>query len=346
MSPGLRWPRARAADLEMPADREIIAAYRGVRVLVTGASGFIGRWVARLLSEAEADLWMISRDIKALDRTCGDYSIRGEKVEIDLLRPGAFRAVYRELKAPITFNLAGYGVDRSERDEALAWAVNARLVGEMAETIAEFEVPGWQGLQLVHVGSALEYGGASGLLSEACEPVPTTVYGKSKLEGTRRLQAVCQAKGLRAATARAFAVYGPGEHVRRLLPALMQVARSGGTLALTGGEQERDFTYVEDVAEGLLRLGLVAEVPKQVVNLATGRLTSVRSFVECAGELLGISRDQLLFGAIPYREEEMWRYRADISLLQSLLGWVPACSVRDGIKRTIDFAAVGERSCE
>ena len=82
---------------------------------------------------------------------------------------------------------------------------------------------------------------------------------------------------MRAVTARLFTVYGPGEHCGRLLPSLIEAARAEKPLELTAGTQLRDLTYVEDVAEGLLRLGLAQAEPGSVVNLATGHLTMVRS---------------------------------------------------------------------
>lgn len=319
---------------------DFLSPYSGVRVLVAGASGFIGRWVARLLSQAGADLWLLSRDPGALGSICHAYSIRGKGIFTSLDEPQAFRRAYQVLRPAVTFNLVGYGVDPNERDSALAQALNAQLVGEMAETIAATNGPRWEGLRMIHVGSAFEYGPIRGVVSEDSEPVPETVYGKSKLEGTRKLQDVCRRTGLRAATARIFTVYGPGEHHTRLLPSLLRAARTGEHISLTPGEQKRDFTYVKDVAEGLLRLALVSEVPGHVVNLATGRLTSVRSFAKCASGLLRLKPDQLRFGAIPYRGDELWQGRADVSRLERLLGWKPACTVREGIKQTIEFEPI------
>lgn len=321
----------------MDTDKKLLLAYQGVRVVVTGASGFIGRWVASLLSQVGADLWLIARDPKGLSRVCDLFSIQGQYMHLDLEKPLAFREAYAKLRPAITFNCIGYGIDQSERDENLSYAINARLVYEMAETIAMKEGPAWGGLRIVQVGSAFEYGPIQAIISEESAPVPQTVYGKSKLAGTRHLQTLCEQTGLRAVTARVFTVYGPGEHSTRLLPSILRSAKTGEPLDLTGGKQQRDFTFVKDVAEGLLRLGLVAEVPRQVVNLATGKLTSVRDFLECACRLLGVNPNQMRFGAIPYREDELWQYQADVSRLEHVLKWRPMCTVSEGIKQTITF---------
>lgn len=314
-----------------------LLAYQGVPVLVTGASGFIGGWVARLLSQCGAELSLVGRDRDRLLQFCELSRIRATRtIAVDLAEPGAFSRVYTEVSPAITFNLAGYGVDRGERDEALAWRLNAELVHEMALVIGASNSP-WRRQRMVHAGSALEYGPAGGVISEETTPQPATLYGKSKLQGSKYLQTVCGKTGLQAIAARVFTVYGPGEHGSRLLPSLIQAARSTEPLALTGGEQKRDFIFVRDVAEGLLRLGLVSQARAPVVNLATGELTSVRVFAETAAELLEMRQGQLRFGELSYRDEEMWHDPVDTSSLERLLGWKPSASVREGIQQTIAF---------
>jgi nucleoside-diphosphate-sugar epimerase len=139
-------------------------------------------------------------------------------------------------------------------------------------------------------------------------------------------------------TARLFNVYGPGEHPGRLLPSLLDAARSRTAVDLTAGQQRRDFTYVEDVAEGLLRLGVSpAMEPGFVVNLATGRLTTVKEFVLIAARLLAIPPEHLRFGALPGRTAEMSHEEVAIDRLTRLLAWRPAGTIEEGITRTRDF---------
>lgn len=321
----------------MPAKTFNPGVYRGCRALVTGASGFIGRWVARALSVAGARLWLVTRNAPPAD--CEAYGICGEWLAADLSEPGVFARLYRQVEPDVVFNLAGYGVDPAERDEGLADALNARLPGEIGEAVAAGHESGWTGLRVVHVGSAAEYGPVEGSLTETSSTSPTTLYGRTKLEGTRALERVGKRTGLRAIAARLFTVYGSGEHAGRLLPSLLSTAQSSAALPLTEGEQQRDFTYVGDVAEGLLRLGALPGAEASVVNLATGTLTSVRAFAESAAELLGLPPGQLQFGALPSRPDEVRQGPVDTALLRRLLDWVPPSSVREGIQQTVNFEA-------
>jgi nucleoside-diphosphate-sugar epimerase len=103
---------------------------------------------------------------------------------------------------------------------------------------------------------------------------------------------------------------------------------------MSAGLQRRDFTYVEDVAEGLLRLGRSsAAVPGEIVNLATGQLTSVREFAAEAARVLGIPSDRLAFGALATRAEEMQHDPVSVTRLRQLLGWVPSMPIAEGVRR-------------
>ncbi|MCH8926911.1 MAG: NAD-dependent epimerase/dehydratase family protein [Proteobacteria bacterium] len=121
---------------------------------------------------------------------------------LDLHDLGAVEAIFHEVRPTVTFNLAGYGVDRSERDPEEAHFLNTDLVGVLCRIVTGV-ADDWQGLQLIHAGTALEYGMATGDLNEDTPPEPTTLYGRSKLAGPHAVPHACRAARLRAT--RAFA---------------------------------------------------------------------------------------------------------------------------------------------
>ncbi len=285
--------------------------------LVLGASGFIGRWLARLLTDAGAPVVQAARAPEVLT---------GDVRRFDALESGALEALLGDVRPTVVFNAIGYGVDRSERDEALARRINA----ELPEAIARRLGPGQR---LIHIGSALEYGTIGGDLFETSIPNPTTLYGRTKLEGTERLQSYAVQARLQAVTARLFTVYGPGEHDGRLLPSLFAAARSATPLDFTAGEQRRDFTYVEEAARALLALAASGRVSHgEVVNVATGRLVSVRAFIEAAIEVLGIPPERIRFGGRPSRPDEMCHDQVAIGRLRAWIGWAPAVTPEQGIR--------------
>ena len=312
------------------------AGYRDRRALVLGGSGFIGRWVARHLTDAGADLVLVSRAPHANDPLWTGLGVQGARLAADLSRPGLAGEIVRSVRPALTFNLAGYGVDPAERDEALGARINHDLVLELVRACGEAADPAWQGQHLVHAGSAAEYGSADGDLSEDGPARPATWYGRTKLAGTDALTAATRQGLLRAVSGRLFTVYGPGERAGRLLPSLIEAARNGSAVALTAGHQRRDFTYVEEAAEGLLRLGSLSEAGLGPVNLATGTLESVRGFVERAAAVLGLPGERLRFGVLPDRPLEMSHDQVNVGRLRTLTGWVPAMSIEEGVRRTVE----------
>ena len=323
----------------MTAETPALPVLQGVRATVLGASGFIGAWVARCARDAGADVTAIARTPAGAARierfVGGDVRVLEEDLD-----PTRMEALLARTGAQIVFNMAGYGVDPTERDEATARRINVDLVGAVCAALERSESDGWTGLRLVHVGSALEYGEARGDLNEDTTEVATTLYGTTKLDGTREVRSA-HSRGLAAITARLFTVYGPGEHPGRLLPTLRAAGDGDDVIELTEGRQLRDFTYAGDVAEGVLRLASCTAHTPSVVNLATGHLTSVRTVVKTYAEVLDIARERLHFGALPTRVEEMAHHPVNIERLRTLLGWVPSTTVRDGLRRTAASGASG-----
>ena len=322
----------------------LLENYRNVRTLVLGANGFIGRWVGRLLAQAGSVLTLAVRNPMEAVEIFSAYQVYGHPYQIDL---GDFRQVERlisDVKPAIIFNLAGYGVDPEECDEKLAYQINAELPSTICQILMDHRDVSWTGQAIVHAGTAAEYGRASGDLNEKTLPEPFLLYGMSKLKGTLQLKESCEALKLPGLTARLFTVYGPGEHAGRLFPSLQAVANSRKPLPLTSGFQKRDFTYVSEVAEGLLRLGLAEPLAGDWVNLATGKLNTIRDFVGVVAREYAIPRELLIFSAIPTREDEMHHDPVSVRRLKEWITWKPSMDIKAGVCDTRKFTQPGFRS--
>ncbi|MFN0178768.1 MAG: NAD-dependent epimerase/dehydratase family protein [Gemmatimonadales bacterium] len=312
-------------------DPRFVAGYRGRVALVLGGTGFLGRWIARLLVASGARVHLTARGSAVF----GDAPVIPHP--IDAGDDAAIRALLAEVRPAIVFNAIGYGVDPDEKREAnptLAARLNTALPPALATAL--IAVPGdpdWPGVRLVHVGSILEYGPIGGHLAETSVARPVGLYPESKLAGAQALERVAKAGGLRAVTARVPQLYGPGEHAGRLLPMLAEAAVTGQLPSLSQGTQPKDFLYVADAAEGLLRLGLTAPGPGEIVNLATGQLTTVRDFTLLAAHVLRLPQGLLRFER-PVPPSEIVHDPIATDRLRELTGWTPPTTVALGIERT------------
>ncbi len=309
-----------------------------IRSVVLGATGFIGRWVARVLSERGDASWLVARDPDRARSLLPEYGAAGQVVGLDVLQTADLARLLRDTRPHVVYNLCGYGVDRGERDPAIATAVNTELVRSLVALIPERREQSWGGLALIHAGSALEYGEIDGDLDEDTAPNPTTLYGRTKLAGSDAIRDAASRGSIRATVARLFTVYGPGEHDGRLLPTLMAATKDRLRIPLSRGDQLRDFTYVGDVAEGLHRLARCPSGVPAVLNFATGTLISVSDFVGEASAILGIDRNRLGFGDLPARPEEMRHSPVTVDRLERVLGWRPRTTPAQGIRLTAHFS--------
>jgi nucleoside-diphosphate-sugar epimerase len=280
--------------------------YRNETVLLFGGSGFIGEWVGRALAQEGAIVHPMRKPY------IDDFNIIGSAIN--------------QLKPTHIFNLAGYGVSPGKPDEQLAQRLNAELPAYLAANAA--------GARLIHVGSSAEYGTTDKDLTEETPCRPDNWYGRSKLAGTEA--AAGYANGI---VARLFNVYGPGEANWRLVPSLLAAARSGEPIRLTPGTQQRDFTFVADAAEGLLRLGLAPVQHNRIVNLASGTTTAVREFVNTAARIFGIPPANLLFGEAGPRGVDLSYGTVSTARLRELTNWRPPTNVEAGLKACLTFPA-------
>lgn len=139
-------------------------------------------------------------------------------------------------------------------------------------------------------------------------------------------------------------MYGPGDADTKFVEGVIQRVgvRQEPHMALTHGHQRRDFVFIDDVVQAYLRLvdyGRQNEFRFETFELGTGQATQVRDFVLCVKQLSG-SATELGFGDIPYRADEIMHSAADISRLERL-GWSPTVSVPEGVKRILEFSRAG-----
>jgi nucleoside-diphosphate-sugar epimerase len=302
---------------------------RGRRVLLTGATGFIG-------SRAIEPLLAAGYQIHALARRPGN-STGVSWHAVDLLDDGATAQLVSELSAEYLLHFAWYTEHGSfwGSPENLSWVVaSLRLLRAFHEA---------GGRRAVMAGTCAEYDWSD--TSEPCRELerasgaatperPATFYGAAKHATRIVAGAYAGEVGLSLAWGRVFLLYGPGEDERRLVPQVARALLGATEVQTSDGTQIRDFMHVEDVARGFVALlGSAVEGP---VNVASGEGVEIARVLQLIGDATG-RPDLLRLGALPRRAGEPQRLVADSGRLRTEVGFEPRIALEDGIAETVDW---------
>lgn len=302
------------------------------RVAVTGATGFVGAAVvARLLAE--------DAEVVAIVRPGGDPGRLPAGVEalaVDLEDVGRASRAIGALRPELCVHLAAAGAVVRERDHARLLRLNAIFPPALARALA---AAGCR--RLVTAGSSSEYGPVDGPMSEERAPLPDDLYGASKLAGGLLARAAGLELGLEAAHLRLFSVYGPGEDARRLIASVARALVERRPIDLTPGDQVRDFVYVDDVAEALVAAATGPLPSGAIVNVGSGRQTTVREACLLLAEAAGADPALLRFGARAYRVGERFSWQADTSHAATALRWRARTGLERGLTLTVESVRAG-----
>lgn len=165
-----------------------------------------------------------------------------------------------------------------------------------------------------------------------------SIYVKTKKVFSEILLSASNGLAVKCANLRLEQVYGPDDNEKKFIPQIIKsLISETGIIKLTGGEQRRDWVYIDDV------VGAVAAIVDGYNNLdrysefgiGTGGSVSIREIVEYLREITN-GRAILGFGELPYRQGEIFDSKADNASI-SLLGWRPVVGWRDGLKRTVKY---------
>lgn len=303
-----------------------------MRVLVTGATGFIGSHLAERLV-AEGAKVTLAIEPGASQANIVNILDKAQVYEVDLREARMVQQLARECQPSKVYHLAAVGVTEPDIDPRLAVQVNVIGTLNLLEALKETECDCF-----INTGTCYEYGHNTPPMREDQMVDPISAYAASKSAAWLFCHMYHRTHGYPIVTVRPFTVYGPRQGERALIPQVILSALRGADFEMTGGEQTRDFTYVDDVVEGYVRASLSEKAIGQTINLGTGEEHAIRDVVLKVLELMG-NPVKPLIGALPYRAGEIWRLYADSSKAREWLGWQPQVGLEEGLRRTIKWYA-------
>ena len=298
-----------------------------MRVLLTGATGFIGSHVARLLVSEGCEVHTVVRESSDLWRI-NDIVPLLRLVRCDLLASDELDVYLERIQPDLCIHLAWYAVP----GKYLTSVENLSLLNASLRLAARLAGLGCK--RFIGLGTCIEYDTSLGYLSEESPTRPCNLYAASKLALQTVLNQLTHITGMEVAWPRIFYLYGPFEDERRLVPSVICSLLRNQLVRVTKGEQIRDYLHVEDVAAAIW--AVARSNLSGPVNIGSGEPIAVRDIVTNIGAIL--SRPELIaLGVLPYSVSEPMFICANNRRLTENTTWAPRYELEQGLRHTVEW---------
>ena len=301
----------------------------GKRVVVTGATGFLGGYVLDELLSAGATVIAVADRSRVARRP--EHPARSiETLWFD--RPDQLAESVQSANPDYVVHLhAVVTTDRSAAAVRSTLETNLLPSLDLMTACAEMQVK-----RLILLGSGEEFGPVTGPFDENTAPDPASPYGASKAAITAYARMFHRAFHLPVVVLRPSVVYGPFQGPRMLIPQVLQSLFEGKEVSVTEGRQTRDFIHAKDVAKGVVRALVGEGVEGRSFNLASGEVVTVRDCLERIERITG-RQGLIRYGALPYKKGEIFSYEPIAERTFAALNWRPALSLEEGLTETWEF---------
>lgn len=306
---------------------------RNARVLVTGASGFIGSHVARAAVREGADVACILRPTSNAWRLLEAEQLI-KRYDADLEDAEAVHRAVTDFRPNVIIHLATV-VNRA-RDLAPYSELHAANTRSTLHLIrAALDTPDLT--RFVHTGTIEEYGRGPVPYQESQREEPITPYSLTKHESVRIAMYAANEHGLPVVTIRPSLTYGPLQNQRMFISAFIKAALTTKVFDMSPGDQTRDFLYVDDAARAYLLAATTDGINGEIFNMATSVETPLK---DVAKRLEALFNNDIIvnYGARPCDPAiETMRCFMDISKIKKHLGWEPEIGLDEGLPQTVNW---------
>ena len=301
------------------------------RALVTGASGFIGSHLVRRLVEDGVEVHALTSAVSSMV-PIRLVALRDRLTlhEGSLSDRSAMDALAAAVRPTHVFHLGAYthvGKSWQRVDECID--VNVQGTVNLLQALATV---GYE--RFVNVGTSEIYGDVEAPFREDMAVRPISPYAASKHAAETMCRLFQQGHGWPIVLVRPFNAFGPAQTPDRIIPEVIARALRGEDLRMTQGRQTREFNFVEDIVDGLVRAAATPGIEGELFNIGCGEDISIRDVTSLVLDLMG-APVTAHFGALADRPTEIWRMYCDSTRARATLGWKPQYTLVDGLEKTI-----------
>ena len=297
-------------------------------ILIIGASGFIGANLFHSLRNVRDDVYALSRNPQKSWRLSGvepAHLINSDIIEFDQLQ-----RVFTNLNPQTVFNLSAYGAYARQIDAERIHLTNYMGTVNILKLLMDTGCSAF-----VQAGTSSEYGLNCEFPDEKSELVPNSDYAVSKVGAAYLIKYYGIVHNLPCVNLRLYSIYGPWEERDRLIPTLISFGLQGKYPKLVNPSISRDFVYVDDCTNALVKAALTACKTNSgaSINIASGKKTTLSDVANISKELFKIQQEPM-FGNMPNRKWDLADWYGNPQLAIELLGWKSRLAIEDGLKLT------------
>jgi len=307
-----------------------------MKVLVTGAAGFIGSHVTNAMHEAGHDVYPIDNNfVENISYQRLREFLKVKPLLIDLLDYGDLHTLCMEEEFDAVYHFAGLGsVKESEEDPGFCCQSNIEIFANVLQACRHAGIK-----KVIHASSSSVYG--DGMCSEYYEnPTPVNVYGAAKKAAEVMAEVFCNEYNINVTSLRFFTVYGPWGRPDMAIWKFTESLVNGETLSLYNeGKYKRDFVYVDDVVSAVMRTADPSFDTSGIINVGSGKSVSLTYVVQKLVEILTHRKvyTQSAIDYLPSTGIDPESTQADLSEMVRLLKCLPHYSIEAGLERFVDW---------
>jgi UDP-glucose 4-epimerase len=293
---------------------------RNKKILVTGGNGYLGSFLVNSLKELGADVYIIDqKEIGTKNEFC-----------INITNRTAVEEVIKEIQPQIIFHLAALlNRDRDFFNHEKIMQVNYFGTVNLLMALKDIEYDNF-----IFTSTSEIYGSNKAPFKENMLPLPASPYSMSKVFAETALKTFSTTYNKRFTILRLFNFFGRNMPNDFFIPQLLNALKNDECFKMTKGEQERDFLYIDDVVQAMMLAANNERAKNEIFNVCSGQSTTLKDFATDCKKIMN-SNCRIDFGALKYRENEVWNMVGDNSKIKKELGFKIKFDVKDIIQEII-----------
>jgi len=300
------------------------------KIVVTGGTGFLGRYVVEELTLKGVIPTVLTRDTttKVFEKS----NVKPNLFEIDLLDFYSVKKFIEEFRPDRIIHLAGYTYPASEESGFLE-TFNYKATAKLLDAAGSVKVK-----KIILIGTADEYGFQTCPQVETMAAMPVSEYAISKNKAVNYALSANRTDRLPVVVLRPFTIYGIGQPGKMFVSQAVECAVRGIPFEMSKGEQKRDLLFVSDFVNAMIKFLTADGIESEIFNVGSGQSIALKKLAEKIWKIAGADEKLLKIGARPTNVNELHDTQADISKISRALNWKPKVSLDEGLKLVVERA--------